>query len=71
MNKELQELNRIGKRNALAEKMLLAMIPNAQFWDIHFDDKNRLLKPDEVMETCFNMADKFIKYSETGECDDR
>lgn len=63
MNKELQELNRIRKCNALAEKVLLSMVSNAKWWDIHTSN-NRLVQPDSVIEICFNIANEFIRYSE-------
>ena len=63
MNKELQELNRIKKRNALAEKVLLSMVSNAEWWDMHIRN-NRLVQPDSVIEGCFNIAKDFIRYSE-------
>ena len=63
MNKELQKLNRIRKRDALAEKVLLSMVSNAKWWDIHTIN-NRLVQPDSVIEVWFNIANEFIRYSE-------
>ena len=63
MNEELQKLNRTRKRNALAEKVLLSMVSNAEWWDMHIRN-NRLVQPDSVIEGCFNIAKEFIRYSE-------
>ena len=56
--KELQKLNDKRKRNALAEKILLAMMTNGKWWGMHSIDK------EEVMKKCFEWADFFIKESE-------
>ena len=56
--KALQKLNDKRKRNALAEKILLAMMTNGKWWGMHSEDK------EEAMKKCFEWADFFIKESE-------
>ena len=56
--KALQKLNDKRKRNALAEKILLAMMTNGEWWCMYSKDKK------EVMRKCFEWADSFIKESE-------
>lgn len=56
--KALQKLNDKRKRNALAEKILLAMMTDGKWWCMHSKDKK------EVMIKCFEWADFFIKESE-------
>lgn len=58
MNKELQELNRIRKRNALAEKIFLAACSDGKYWEVHPNSMDNLFK------MVFGAADMFIKYSE-------
>ena len=56
--KALQKLNDKRKRNALAEKILLAMMTNGKWWRMYSGDKK------EAMKKCFEWADFFIKESE-------
>lgn len=56
--KALQKLNDKRKRNALAEKILLAMMTNGKWWGMYSIDKEK------VMKKCFEWADFFIKESE-------
>ena len=51
----LQKLNDKRKRNALAEKILLAMMTNGKWWSMYSNDKEK------VMKKCFEWADFFIK----------
>ena len=62
MNKELQKLNRIRKRNALAEKIFLAACSDGKYWEVHPNSMNNLL------QMVFDAADIFIKYSEKIDC---
>ena len=39
--KELQKLNDKRKRNALAEKILLAMMTNGEWWCMYSKDKKK------------------------------
>lgn len=61
MNKELQKLNRIRKRNALAEKIFLAACSDGKYWDVHPNDKCSM---ENLLQMAFDAADMFIKYSE-------
>ena len=42
--KELQKLNDKRKRNALAEKILLAMMTNGKWWGMNSKDKEEAMK---------------------------
>ena len=61
MNKELQELNRIRKRNALAEKIFLEACSGGAYREVHTNDKYAM---ENLLQSVFCVADKFIKYSE-------
>lgn len=65
MNKELQELNRIRKRNALAEKLLIAEVNKNGIGKVSsYDPLLDYNSTKEAIENCFYVADSFIEYSE-------
>ena len=58
MNDNLQKYNKKKKRDALAEKMILAMMQNGKWWQCLDSGKNALVKK------AFEWADVFIAKQE-------